>query len=143
MIEIVQDLPLNVGQARAYAGVSQPELLDQWWTLNSRGHPEVGALYDLDFGPQYRWRARVTRAVPSVAFELEMTEVDADWRGTTIGFQLEPQGSGTLLHFHHRGWREASAHYRTTNHCWALYLRVLRRHLELGETVPYLDRLLC
>ena len=41
----------------------------------------------------------------------------------------------------HLGWPEANAHYRTSCHCWALYLRVLRRYLENGESVPYEVRL--
>jgi hypothetical protein len=30
---------------------------------------------------------------------------------------------------------------RISCHCWALYLRLLRRHLEFGESVPYDRRL--
>ena len=32
-------------------------------------------------------------------------------------------------------------HYRISNCCWAMYLRILRRYLEYGETVSYEDRL--
>jgi hypothetical protein len=34
-----------------------------------------------------------------------------------------------------------AGHYRTSCHCGALYLRILRRHLEHGESVPYERRL--
>jgi hypothetical protein len=42
---------------------------------------------------------------------------------------------------HHTGWPDAGEHYRTSSHCRALYLRILRRFVEHGETVPYADRL--
>ena len=75
------------------------------------------------------------------AFELLFTHADADWTGTLVGFDLSPSSSGTQVRFSHRGWPEANAHYRASCHCWALYLRVLRRYLEFGETVPCDDRL--
>jgi len=31
--------------------------------------------------------------------------------------------------------------FRISTHCWAMYLRILRRHFEHGESVPYEDRL--
>ena len=141
MPDILQDFPIAADSARVYDGVSSPALLDEWWTLHSSGTPVVGAEYRLDFGPGYDWRAVVTRAEPGSAFELRMTDSDADWNGTRVGFELEPSDYGTQVRFYHRGWPEANAHHRTSCHCWALYLRVLRRHLEHGESVPYADRL--
>jgi uncharacterized protein YndB with AHSA1/START domain len=141
MSDILQDFPINVPPLRAYDGVSQPALLDQWWALRSNGRPAVGSTYELDFGPGYLWRAEVTRAEPGVAFELRMTEADADWIDTRVGFELAPTSTGTLVRFYHRSWPSANAHYRTSCHCWALYLRILRRHLEFGESVPYERRL--
>jgi hypothetical protein len=31
--------------------------------------------------------------------------------------------------------------FRRSSYCWAMYLRILRRYLEHGETVPYERRL--
>ncbi|MCH8956850.1 SRPBCC domain-containing protein, partial [candidate division KSB1 bacterium] len=36
---------------------------------------------------------------------------------------------------------EANEHYRVSCYCWAMYLRLLKRYVEHGETVPYEDRL--
>jgi uncharacterized protein YndB with AHSA1/START domain len=141
MPDILQDFPIRVAPARAFEAVSQPRHLDEWWTIRSSGQPAVGTAYELDFGPEYLWRAVVTRCVPGEAFELRLTEADRDWTGTLVGFALSPSESGTLVQFAHRGWPEANAHFRTSSHCWALYLRVLRRYLEFGETVPYDRRL--
>lgn len=141
MPDILQDFPIAVPPARVFEAVTSPALLDQWWTLRSSGRPVVGSSYSFDFGPQYQWQGRVTVAVPGQAFEWRITEADADWTGTRLGFRLEPAGAGTQVAFHHTGWPEANAHYRTSCHCWAMYLRILRRHLEAGETVPYAQRL--
>ena len=143
MPDILQDFPIDVPPARVFAAVSEPALLDEWWTLRSSGSPVVGSTYELDFGPGYLWRAEVTRSEPAAAFELRMTESDDDWRGTLVGFTLAAAsaGRGTQVRFHHRGWPEPNEHYRISCHCWALYLRILRRHLERGERVPYAERL--
>jgi uncharacterized protein YndB with AHSA1/START domain len=141
MPDILQDLPINATAAEVFAAVSTPDGLDSWWTKRSAGTPREGDEYELGFGPEYDWRARVTRSVPDAEFELELTRADADWTGTRVGFHLERRGQMTWLQFHHTGWPSANEHYRISSHCWAMYLRVLRRSLEAGEAVPYERRL--
>lgn len=141
MADILHDLPINVPIGRVYDAVSTPAGLDTWWTKRAAGSPHEGAEYQLWFGPEYDWRAKVTRAASSSEFELELTRADADWLGTRVGFTLEPRGTGTWLRFRHTGWPGANEHYRISCNCWALYLRILRRHLQHGETVPYEIRL--
>jgi uncharacterized protein YndB with AHSA1/START domain len=141
MPDILQDFPIAAPPLRVYEAVSTPALLDEWWTLRSTGRAKTGASYELDFGPGYVWTAEVTRAEPGAAFALRLTRADDDWTGTEVGFELEPIGDGTHVRFHHRGWPSSNAHYRISNHCWAMYLRILRRFLEHGESVPYDERL--
>ncbi|HEX7780351.1 MAG TPA: SRPBCC domain-containing protein [Vicinamibacterales bacterium] len=141
MPDILQDFPIKANRSKVFEMFTTPSGLDAWWTMRSAGHPAEGAEYELFFGPEYDWRARVTKCVPDEEFELEMTRADADWTGSRVGVRLESRGDATRVQFRHLGWQEANAHYRTSCHCWALYLRVLRRYLENGETVPYDDRL--
>lgn len=141
MPDILQDFPIRAAPVLVYHAVSMPDQLDQWWTKTSSGTPAVGTEYELGFGPQYAWRARVTKASSPHAFELQLTDSDPDWDGTYVGFELAPAASGIQVRFAHRGWPSANEHYRISCHCWALYLRLLRRYLEFGETVPYERRL--
>lgn len=141
MPDILQDLPIDADCADVFRAVTDPAELDGWWTMTCAGQPREGAEYDLGFGPGYDWRARVISADPPRHFELEFVHADADWLGSRVGFRLEQQGDSTLLHFSHTGWRDANAHYRVSSHCWALYLRLLRRYLEQGEVVAYDRRL--
>jgi len=141
MADILQDFPINASRARVFEMFTTPRGLDAWWTLKSAGEPVEGSEYSLFFGPEYDWRAQVTKCVPDVEFELVMTRADADWTGSRVGVTLESRGDSTRVAFRHVGWPDANAHYRTSCHCWALYLRVLRRYLEFGESVPYHERL--
>jgi uncharacterized protein YndB with AHSA1/START domain len=141
MPDILHAFPIAVIPARVFAGVTTPAGLDEWWTKRSAGKPAVGAEYELWFGPEYDWRARVTRCDPGSEFELEMTRADKDWQGTRVRFQLAPKDGGTWVEFAHTGWAAANEHYRISCCCWAMYLRILRRYLEHGESVPYEKRL--
>lgn len=141
MADILQDFPVNAPRHRVFQAVSTPAGLDAWWTERSSGEPRAGAPYELGFGPEYAWRAVVTRCEPDAEFEVEMVVADQDWSGTRVGFHLEDRGPSTWVRFRHTGWPAANEHYRVSCHCWAMYLRILRRHLEHGESVPYERRL--
>lgn len=141
MADIFHDFPIRAPIDAVFRAVSTPGGLETWWTERSTGDPREGGEFDLWFGPEYHWRARVTRCVPAARFELEMVEADADWSGTRVGVELEPRDGGTWVRFHHTGWPDANEHYRISCNCWALYLRVLRRSLEHGESVSYAERL--
>ena len=141
MADIFHDFPINVPVDRVFSAVTTPEGLDTWWTQRSAGRPQDGAEYELWFGPEYDWRAKVTRCVPDSEFEVEMTRADSDWIGTRVGLRLEPRGAGTWVRFYHTGWPILNEHYRISCTCWAMYLRILRRSLEHGESVPYEIRL--
>lgn len=139
--DITHDFPIAVVPELVFAGVSTPAGLDTWWTKRSSGVAALGGEYELGFGPQYDWRARVTQCLPNEMFELELTRADEDWLGTRVGFQLSSMKSGTLVRFHHRAWPAANEHFRISCYCWAMYLRILKRNLEYGEVVPYEQRL--
>jgi uncharacterized protein YndB with AHSA1/START domain len=141
MADIVLDLPIRAPLADVLRAVSTPQGLDRWWTDRSDGTPSVGANFRLGFGPEYDWRAVVRTFDAAGAFELEMIVADGDWTGTRIGFELSAADGVTHLSFRHTGWPSVNEHYRVSCYCWAMYLRVLKRHLEAGESVPYACRL--
>jgi uncharacterized protein YndB with AHSA1/START domain len=141
MADIFHDLPIKAARGRVFRAISTAHGLDTWWTKRSAGEPLEGTEYRLWFGPEYDWRAKVARCVPDAEFELEIVHADSDWMGTRVGFRLEPRSGATWVQFYHTGWPGANEHYRVSCNCWAMYLRVLRRSLEHGESVPYEDRL--
>jgi uncharacterized protein YndB with AHSA1/START domain len=141
MADIFSDVPIRATPESVFRAVSTPAGLDAWWTKTSAGTAASGAPFELGFGPGFDWRARVTKCVPHSAFELEMIQADPDWVGTRVGFLLEDQRSLTQVRFYHTGWPTVNEHWRTSCYCWPIYLRLLRRHLEHAEFVPYEERL--
>jgi len=141
MPDIFHDFPIRAAAAKVFSAISTPAGLDTWWTQTSAGHPEIGAEYELGFGPGYDWRARVNHCVAGSEFEWELTHADADWIGTRVGFSLAEKAGVTQVQFHHTGWPAANAHYRGSCYCWAMYLRLMKRYVETGEIVEYAIRL--
>jgi uncharacterized protein YndB with AHSA1/START domain len=141
MADVLHDFPIAAPPARVFEAVATPPGLDTWWTATSTGTPTLGSEYSLDFGSEYRWRARVTRCEAGRSFELELTQAMPDWIGSRVRFELEAIPYGTMLRFSHAGWSAASEHFRVSSFCWAMYLRVMRRNIEFGEYVPYEKRL--
>ncbi|MBV9073468.1 MAG: SRPBCC domain-containing protein [Acidobacteria bacterium] len=142
MADIIQQLMVKAPVSRVFQAMSTPAGLDRWWTKTSSGTPEEGGEYSLFFGPDYDWRARVTKYRVNSAFELEITKAHPDWLGTRVGCELQEEASDrTSLRFYHLGWPDENEHWRVSCHCWALYLRIMRRNLEHGENVPYEQRL--
>ena len=141
MADVLHHFPVDAPPVRVFEAFATPAGLDSWWTLRSTGQPKLGGEYELHFGADYDWRARVTRCVPEKEFELELTRAMDDWVGSKVGVKLEARPRGTQVKFHHTGWSEPSEHFRISSYCWAMYLRVMKRKLEHGEVVPYAERL--
>lgn len=141
MADIFHDFPIQASAARVFEAIATPGGIDEWWSRTCRGRPELGASYELSFGPGFDWTARVTRCVPDSEFELQFVEADEDWMGARVGFQLREVDGSTQVSFYHKGWPEPNEHYRVSCFCWAMYLRLLKRYVERGERVPWDERL--
>ncbi|GJM30407.1 MAG: hypothetical protein DHS20C17_30420 [Cyclobacteriaceae bacterium] len=140
-MDIVHYLQINSTIENVYHAISTSRGIASWWSLSASGHSELGAILELDFGPGYQWQAQVTGMVSPTEFELILTKADPDWIDSTVGFQLSGNQNLIDVRFYHKGWKEANDHYYTSCYCWAMYLRIMKRYVEHGETVDYHQRL--
>lgn len=129
------DAPL----AAVVDAITTPDGLNSWWSKTCSGAPKHGEIYQLGFGPGYDWKATVSKCSPN-EFELTFTDAMEDWIDTRVGFMLSEKNSATQIEFYHSGWRKQSEHFKISSYCWAMYLRLLRRYVELGEVVEYEKR---
>lgn len=121
--------------------VSEPEKLNIWWTSSCIGAPNEGEIYSMQFGPDYKWKAKVTGIDAPNCIQFLMLEADKDWIDTKIDFRLKTEDDWVSILFEHSGWSEISDHYLMSSYCWAMYLRLIKRYLEAGEVIPYEKRL--
>src|SRR5688572_9601801 len=141
MPDILHDFYIKAPVSQVFDAISTPAGLNQWWTKTSAGQAKVGAELVLGFGPEYDWRAVVTKWERDKGFEFKMIKSDNDWDGSFVGFELRDADGGTQVHFYHKSWPELNEHYRISSYCWAMYLRLLKLNLEKGLFVEYEDRL--
>lgn len=142
MPDILHDFPVLTTREKAFEAVSTPAGLEKWWTRTAAGEPRVGAEWELFFDTGFDWRARVLALEPDRLIEWEITRADADWMGTRVTIDLTDHPGGLVwVRFAHTGWRVPDEHFRISNYCWAMYLRLLKHWLQRGETVPYDRRL--
>ena len=141
MADIYHVFPINASAKQVFDAISTATGLDSWWTKTCEGTPVQGAEYKLGFGPGYDWRAVVSHCIPDSEFELTLNKADADWQNSSINFKLTADEGKTSVNFRHVGWPQENEHYKISCFCWAMYLRLLKKYVETGETVPYEIRL--
>jgi len=56
---------------------------------------------------------------------------------TKVGVSLNENATDTIVDFYHKGWAEASDHFRISSYCWAMYLLCMKENLERGIVTPY------
>ncbi|MEJ6793304.1 MAG: SRPBCC domain-containing protein [Lacinutrix sp.] len=137
---IQHDLVIKTSKENVFNAISQPEYLNNWWTLNSSGKPELGIEYNLNFTDKYNWFCKVSKVKPNDSFYLKMTNSDENWNSTTFGFELKEHEYGTLVEFTHKDWQNNNHEFRNTSYCWALLLKALKKYLETGIVVPFPER---
>lgn len=141
MADIIHYFVINAHAAKIFPVISTADGLSQWWTKGSDGEAAKGKTYSLDFGPGYQWEAVVTEISPNAFFELCMIKSDDDWRDSIVRFELKEMEVATQVKFFHSGWKSDNEHFRISNYCWAMYLRLLKQNVETGLFIPYDRRL--
>ena len=138
---IYHDLVIKSTLKEVFDAVSNPEHLNNWWTLKCTGTPELNAEYNFYFAPEYDWYGKVITCQPNHAFYIKMKKTnDEDWNPTTFGFNLEQIKEGVQVRFFHIDWPLCNHHFRHSSFCWALLLNGLKNYLEKGVVIPFKDR---
>ena len=69
-----------------------------------------------------------------------MTKSDADWDGTTFGFEIKKAVNGCWLNFSHANWPAINDHFKHSSYSWAMLLNGLKKYLEKELIIPFEDR---
>jgi len=141
MVDINHKFPIAGSLSEVFEAISTPAGLDSWWTLESEGEPYGECEYRFFFSEENDWRAEVTHVETDRSIEWVFTEAMPNWTGTRLRIDLEDKEGLTWVTFLHSGWETDGEHYRISCFCWAMYLRLLKKYVETGTTIPYAERL--
>lgn len=118
-----------------YAALTTIDGLAGWWTTDTVGDPRPGGRLEFRFEPG-DIHMRVLETVPSTRVLWEVVDGPAEWIGTTMRFDLRPEGDWVILLFAHEGWAEPVEFMHHCSTKWATFLLSLKRMVETGTGLP-------
>ena len=120
------------------AALQSTDAISAWWGP-ATGSAVEGGKFRADFG-QGRYHEIVVSSLQPR--RVEWTSASAphhhgEWEGTTMLFQLEPQGAGTELSFRHAGLTPELECYGNCSAGWTQVLASLVSYVDTGTGHPY------
>lgn len=113
--------------------------LSQWWTSDTSGAGEVGAIIYFRFGDDGP-RFEVTELQTDRLVRWRHTgDMPGAWMGSEILFELEPQDTQTIVNFSHYNWRQADEFLAHCSTKWGVFMMSLKSSIETGRGQPYPD----
>ncbi len=120
--------------------------IDKWWTELSNKALQVGEQLTVKFGKTTSWVMTVSEASPNQSLAWKVIEANHDlesistkdeWKGTSIKWKIEKNGSGSKITFTHEGLIPALECYEICEGGWGYFLESLKNYLETGKGNPH------
>jgi len=137
MKSIYHRLLIEAPVEKVYEALTTREGLSGWWTPETIAKPEVGSISRFAFGPNYFKEMKIEELKSLSRVKWLCLKGHEEWIGTTVTFELQRHDKGTLLFFHHDGWKEYTQGFAVCSYDWALFLRSLKFLCETGKGSPY------
>jgi uncharacterized protein YndB with AHSA1/START domain len=141
MEAITNEVRIDSATSKVYQALSTKEGFRGWWTGDCDVDARQGGEAEFRFNQgQVAMRFRFDRLDPEKA--VRMTCVgntnNEEWQGTTLSFDLEPQGGGaTEVRFRHDGWTRKSDCYNQCVGGWDHFMKSLKSYVETGTGAPF------
>ena len=123
---------------KVYEAITTQKGLSGWWTPETIAKSEVGSIMKFSFS-DYQKEIKIEELKPYSKVRWLCLKAFPEWIGTTLTFELEPHAKGSVLFFHHDGWKEYSNEFASCSYDWALFFRSLKFLCETGKGFPYPD----
>jgi uncharacterized protein YndB with AHSA1/START domain len=138
MPDIAHLIKIRATPERVYQAIATADGIRNWWTRDVSLDDEVGSMGEFGFyGHRFAIKVRVAELVPSAHISWSnVSSTRGSFDGTTIVFDLKPDGNDTTLLFAHRGFKNADDEYASATTRWGYYLLSLKRYLETGKGSP-------
>ena len=142
MADILHLIKINAPHEKAYQAISTVEGIRNWWTRDADLDAKIGGSGEFRFADGKRiTKVQVEELKPSsrVVWKVLAAPIPT-WAGTTISFEPRAEGDGgTLLHFAHRGFKDADDLFAYSATAWGYFVVSLKQYLESGKGTPHPD----
>jgi uncharacterized protein YndB with AHSA1/START domain len=139
MPDMTQTLTIETPPERAYEALTTVDGVRNWWTYDAELASEAGGTGEFSFFKRrFFARVRVAELVPPSRVVWQAIESNAPGLpGSTISFELRPEGAGTTLDFVHSDFRGTGEAFGQVTAGWQQYLASLKLYLETGSGAPH------
>jgi len=138
MPDIMHLVKIHASPARVYQAITTAEGVRNWWTRDTALDSKVGGTGEFGFNEhQFLIKVTIDELIPQthVGWKMVSSGLPA-FDGTTIAFDLRPNGPDTILAFAHRGFKRPDDSFAGATTRWGFYLISLKRYLEGGQGTP-------
>ena len=136
--EINLRIGVKASPETAFAALTEPAKLAQWWTPDTRGSGgKAGDTLEFWFG-DFCEKFDVITLEPSkrVAWKAPQNQGAAEWEGTEVSFTISKDDKQTFIRFRHSGWKENGDFHAHCSTRLAVFLLSLKELLETGKGRP-------
>jgi uncharacterized protein YndB with AHSA1/START domain len=160
MPNIHHELLIGATAEKIYDAITSQEGLSAWWTPGANAKCELDSVARFPFGKEYFKEMKILELKSSEQVKWICITGVEEWMGTTIFFKLQPGDKrtllnshpevhdqlyqqnenfdkGTLLIFHHDGWKEYTPMFAECSYTWGQFLRSLKLFCETGQGRPW------
>jgi uncharacterized protein YndB with AHSA1/START domain len=140
MEQIRHRVGIEAEPRRVYDAIATREGGTRWWTRDVAGDDAVGGRLTFTFGsPERAAVMELVELAPPSRVVWRCVDGPAEWIGTTITFDLRPDGDETVVLFTHDGWREPVEFMHHCTTAWGYFLLSLKHAVEGGDGTPFPD----
>lgn len=122
-----------------YKALTTDDGLSNWWTRDTSGSGDVGAVINFRFngeGPDFE----IVELQENVLIRWKHKGVMPQaWMGTEVSFHLSTDSGETIVRFRHSGWEAATDFMAHCSTKWAVFLLSLKDFIETGSGRPFPD----
>lgn len=139
MSDILHRVGIKSSESDTYRALTTRQGLAGWWTTDTRGSCDLGAVLEFHFGTRGRIDMKVLELDPARRVLWQVADGPADWIGSKVSFELEQEGEQTTVLFKHQGWSEQSEFMHHCSTKWASFLMSMKSLIETGKGAPFPD----
>ena len=130
-------VPINAAPEKVYAAIATEAGNRGWWTADSVVAKKVGGKATFGFDKRGMvFHMTIDQLEPGKKVVMSCRGDHPEWAGTTLEWTIEPAPEGSVLHFHHRGWRNVTDFCAGCNSMWGNLLFRLKRFAETSKPDP-------
>jgi uncharacterized protein YndB with AHSA1/START domain len=137
MVDILHKVGIKSSSLNdVYKALTTRQGLAGWWTTDTQGDSEVGAVLKFRFGAG-GFDMKVLELQPPKYVLWQVVDGPEEWIGTKVSFDLKQEGDWTIILFKHQGWKEPVEFMHHCSTKWAVFLLSLKSLIETGKGAPW------